>query len=78
MHDRDNQHGALCSDRKHCHPAFDTWLKLADMLDKIICYYRPTGAAESTGWEDDFPSFEDLLGDDAELLEGSMLGGWFM
>ncbi|GAB7365372.1 hypothetical protein MBLNU230_g6450t1 [Neophaeotheca triangularis] len=42
-------------------PAFDVWLRIAEMLDKTIDYYRPGCPASATGWETDFPGFEELV-----------------
>ena len=33
------------------------WLRLADLLDQVISFYRPTADQNSTGWETEFPSF---------------------
>lgn len=40
---------------------FDVWLKLATMLSKVISLYRPTASPDATGWEDEFPGFEDMI-----------------
>jgi hypothetical protein len=42
---------------------FDIWLKLATMLSKVISLYRPTASPDATGWEDEFPGFEDMIED---------------
>ncbi|KKY25374.1 putative fungal specific transcription [Phaeomoniella chlamydospora] len=44
--------------------AFDVWYDLSAMLAKAIGFYRPN--AEGTGWEDDYPSFEAVVGKDLE------------
>jgi hypothetical protein len=44
--------------------AFDIWLKISEMLASVIDFYRPTAHPDTTGWEEDFPSFEDVVGDD--------------
>lgn len=36
------------------------WLAMGDLLDQIIEYYRPAADQNASGWEGDFPSFEDL------------------
>jgi len=36
------------------------WLRLGDLLDRVIHFYRPTSDQDSTGWEADFPSFPSL------------------
>ena len=49
------------------YPAFEVWLKIGTMLNKIIAFYRPTSDVSSTGWEDAYPGLEGLI-DEA--------GGW--
>ena len=41
--------------------AFMVWLRLSSMLDKVISFYRPSAPSTVTGWEDDFPGFEELI-----------------
>ncbi|PGH13103.1 hypothetical protein AJ80_06475 [Polytolypa hystricis UAMH7299] len=40
---------------------FRLFLQIVLLLDKVISFYRPTAAPDCTGWESDFPAFEDLL-----------------
>lgn len=42
-------------------PAFEVFLFLCKTLNKLISYYRPGTAVDVTGWEDEFPSFEDAI-----------------
>jgi hypothetical protein len=58
--------------------AFDVWLSVSDLLATVISFYRPS--AESTaGWEEGFPSFEDIVGEDTrEDLDFATLGMSFI
>lgn len=60
MHERDIAISTL-GPRESGFPAFDVWLRIAEMLDKTIDYYRPGCPASSTGWETGFPGFEELV-----------------
>lgn len=87
IHERDmaNKAPFTCSKdakRKELRP-FIVWLKLTALLDKTISYYRPGAEPTCTGWEEGFPSFEELLSvEDREVptelmcrwLEPSQLG----
>jgi hypothetical protein len=42
-------------------PAFDVWMYMSRLLNKIIPLYRPGIPTTVTGWEDEYPSFEDAL-----------------
>ena len=42
-------------------PIITIWIRLGDLLDKIIDFYRPTADANATGWETDFPSWQSIL-----------------
>ncbi|KAF7194045.1 Cutinase transcription factor 1 alpha [Pseudocercospora fuligena] len=42
-------------------PAFEVWLHCCRTLDKVIAFYRPGVPMDVTGWEDDFPTFEDAV-----------------
>lgn len=42
--------------------AFDVWLTISDLLSTVISFYRPF-ANHSVGWEDCFPTFEQVVGD---------------
>ena len=39
------------------------WLRLGDLLDEVIEFYRPTAEIDATGWETEFPSFQSLTED---------------
>lgn len=41
--------------------AFDVWLSISDLLATVISLYRP-GADHDVGWEDSFPTFEQIVG----------------
>jgi hypothetical protein len=74
MHDRDNSLRQLPSDPEKRSSPFGIWLQIAEMLDKVIDYYRPGRAAEETGWEtDDFLGFEEMVGDGEDKLEGPIM-----
>lgn len=45
------------------------WLRLGDLLDEVIEFYRPTADPNVTGWETEFPSYESLT----EQIELSLL-----
>lgn len=42
--------------------AFDVWFAISDLLATVISYYRPS-ADGAIGWEEGFPSFEEIVGD---------------
>ncbi|KAM3423838.1 hypothetical protein BST61_g1236 [Cercospora zeina] len=42
-------------------PAFEVWVSITRTLNKVISFYRPGVPLDLTGWEDDFPPFEDAL-----------------
>lgn len=42
------------------------WLRLGNLLDEVIEFYRPTANPDATGWETDFPSYT-LLTQDIDL-----------
>ncbi|GES62697.1 fungal-specific transcription factor [Aspergillus terreus] len=42
--------------------AFDIWFAISDLLARVISFYRP-GADHTVGWEADFPTFEEIIGD---------------
>ncbi|KAK4550488.1 hypothetical protein LTR36_000067 [Oleoguttula mirabilis] len=44
-------------------PAFETWLRITDMLNKIIAFYRPHAVADASGWEDHYPGLEEIIDD---------------
>ena len=41
--------------------ALTIWIRLGDLLDRVIDFYRPTASADITGWETEFPSWSSLL-----------------
>ncbi|KIW72841.1 hypothetical protein PV04_01008 [Phialophora macrospora] len=48
------------------------WLRLGDLLDDVIEFYRPTADPDCTGWETKFPPYDSLAdGIDLDLLHGS-------
>ncbi|KAJ5326093.1 transcriptional regulator family: Fungal Specific TF [Penicillium brevicompactum] len=54
--------------------AFEVWLAVSDLLANVISFYRPT-AELTSGWEEGFPSFEDIVGEDTqEDLDFATLG----
>ncbi|KAJ5647530.1 transcriptional regulator family: Fungal Specific TF [Penicillium lividum] len=58
----------------HTQGAFGVWLAISDLLATVISYYRPS-AVTTTGWEEGFPAFEDIVGDGAHGdLDFSTLG----
>lgn len=74
MHDRDNSLTKLPTDPEKRSSPFGVWLQIAEMLDKVIDYYRPGRSAEETGWEgDDFLGFEEMVGDGEDKLEGPIM-----
>ncbi|KAF2770759.1 hypothetical protein EJ03DRAFT_290611 [Teratosphaeria nubilosa] len=42
-------------------PAFDAWLRITNLLNKIISFYRPHNPADITGWEDPYPGLEEIF-----------------
>lgn len=46
--------------------AFARWLQISQTLASIIDYYRPTTHSGATGWEHDYPSFEEIVGEAAD------------
>ncbi|KAF2747364.1 hypothetical protein M011DRAFT_443944 [Sporormia fimetaria CBS 119925] len=74
MHDRDNSLTKLPTDPEKRSSPFGIWLQIAEMLDKVIDYYRPGGSADETGWEgDDFLGFEEMVGDGEDKLDGPIM-----
>lgn len=45
--------------------AFDVWLSISDLLATVISFYRPS-ASNTMGWEEDFPTFEEIVGDNVQ------------
>ena len=73
MHDRDNGLARLPTDPERRQSPFGVWLQIAEMLDKVIDFYRPGVDPALTGWEDDFLGFEELVGDGEDRLNGPMI-----
>ncbi|RMZ27113.1 hypothetical protein D0859_08819 [Hortaea werneckii] len=42
-------------------PAFEAWLRITDLLNKIIDFYRPRVSVDLTGWEDHYPDLESIF-----------------
>ncbi|KAL4889721.1 hypothetical protein BDV59DRAFT_186052 [Aspergillus ambiguus] len=42
--------------------AFDIWFNISNLLSRVISFYRPS-ADNTLGWEADFPTFEEIIGD---------------
>lgn len=42
-------------------PAFEIWLRITDLLNKIIAFYRPHAYVDGSGWEDQYPGLEEIL-----------------
>lgn len=51
------------------YPAFEAWLRIASLLNRIIDFYRPTNDTSSTGWEGDYPGLEEIIDE---------VGGWHL
>lgn len=45
--------------------AFEVWLSVSDLLATVISFYRPT-AENTSGWEEGFPAFEDIVAEDTQ------------
>ena len=48
-------------------PAFEAWIKISHILNKVIGFYRPTNGLSVTGWEGDYPTLEGIIDE---------VGGW--
>lgn len=40
---------------------FIMWLTISDLLAQVIAYYRPMASQDATGWEEDFPTFHQVI-----------------
>ena len=49
--------------RHHSSKEFRVWLRIANMIDQVIDLYRPSTDEHLTGWENDFPGFEEVIRD---------------
>lgn len=57
--------------------AFGVWLAISDLLATVISFYRPS-AGTPRGWEEGFPAFEDIVGEDVhEDLDFVTLGVFY-
>lgn len=45
--------------------AFDIWVSISSLLATVISFYRPS-ADNTVGWEEDFPTFEEIVGGDIQ------------
>ncbi|KAL9096581.1 MAG: hypothetical protein Q9165_001068 [Trypethelium subeluteriae] len=59
--------------KKYRHTAFGMWLRLCTYLENIISFYRPSADPTSTGWEEDFPAFEDIVGIGGDKLQNEVI-----
>ena len=73
MHDRDNAPKFVMSDDDSRTP-FRVLFELSKILDRVASYYRPIMDPATTGWEDDFPGFEDVLGDYGDQFDLPTIG----
>ena len=39
------------------------WIRLGDLLDQVIAFYRPSADQNASGWESEFPSWNSILQD---------------
>lgn len=57
--------------------AFNVWLSISDLLATVISLYRPRADID-VGWEDNFPTFEQVVGDHVRGdLDFTTLGALF-
>lgn len=65
IHERDMAHKAKFScgndEERNRFRTFLVWLRLTELLDETISYYRPSADQHSTGWDIGFPSFEEII-----------------
>jgi Fungal specific transcription factor domain len=52
---------------EHSQALFQQHIALCDLLADIIYYYRPTTDQNSTGWEEGFPTIEEIMSDSKGL-----------
>lgn len=56
-------------------PAFEAWLNISHVLNRVIDFYRPTKDTSLTGWEGDFLALEEIIDEvDGWYLPASVLG----
>lgn len=53
--------------------AFRVWFAVSELLATVISFYRPS-AGVTTGWEEGFPAFEDIVGEASQGLDYATLG----
>jgi hypothetical protein len=71
--DRDIDVARPPPDANRCAP-ITAWIRLGDLLDQVIDFYRPTADQGASGWEDEFPSWNSILeGIDLEVTHSSYL-----
>ncbi|EKG20720.1 Transcription factor fungi [Macrophomina phaseolina MS6] len=73
MHERDNQLETWTARPEQRRTPFGIWLQLAGILDRVIELYRPGCDPRVTGLENDFPGFEDIIGDGGDRLRGPIV-----
>ncbi|KAK5693228.1 hypothetical protein LTR17_025176 [Elasticomyces elasticus] len=44
-------------------PAFEAWLRITELMNKIIVFYRPNYPMDVTGWEEQYVGLEEILDD---------------
>jgi hypothetical protein len=40
---------------------FIMWLTISDLLAQVIAFYRPIASQDAIGWEEDFPTFHQVI-----------------
>ncbi|KAJ5355363.1 uncharacterized protein N7496_012575 [Penicillium cataractarum] len=53
--------------------AFKVWLAVSELLATVISFYRPS-AGVTSGWEEGFPAFEDIVSETGGDLDFATLG----
>jgi hypothetical protein len=57
--------------------AFKVWFAVSELLATVISFYRPS-AGVTSGWEEGFPAFEDIVGEAGQGdLDFVTLGSFF-
>jgi hypothetical protein len=79
IHERDMADKPMftCKNTAECatYGGFHILIKLTCLLDKTIAMYRPNNNPPS-GWEDDFPGFEQLINEHMDVLSTPCAGMW--
>jgi len=73
IHDQDNNLESPVSKPDLKRTPFGIWLQLAGALDHVITFYRPNSDPTATGWEEGFPNFEEMLGEEGSALDAPTL-----